>query len=372
MPPLSIMIKPVSGKCTMRCKYCFYADVTASRSQADMGQMNHNTMENLVRRAMAYADGSVSFSFQGGEPTLAGIDFFREFMQLERKFRRNGLMVNNSIQTNGYRIDDELLKFLADNNFLFGVSLDGSQRIHDRLRLDASGKGTYSEIIKTLERLTELRADFNVVSVVNKYVAENARECFDSLAEYGYIQFIPCIDAFNGEVCEYSLSPEMYGNFLKEIFDLYYRAFMGGGPVSIRNFDNYIGILLGKQPENCGMCGHCGNYFLIEGNGGVYPCDFYVLDQWCMGNINTSSFFKLGSSEIGEQFRRISYYISPECRKCSWLYLCRGGCRRDREPFKDGIPEKNRWCSSFKMFFEYAYPRMCKLAEKISGYSSAT
>ncbi len=207
---------------------------------------------------------------------------------------------------------------------------------------------------------------------MNKYVAENARECFDSLAEYGYIQFIPCIDAFNGEVCEYSLSPEMYGNFLKEIFDLYYRAFMGGGPVSIRNFDNYIGILLGKQPENCGMCGHCGNYFLIEGNGGVYPCDFYVLDQWCMGNINTSSFFKLGSSEIGEQFRRISYYISPECRKCSWLYLCRGGCRRDREPFKDGIPEKNRWCSSFKMFFEYAYPRMCKLAEKISGYSSAT
>ncbi len=367
MPPLSLMIKPVSSQCTMRCRYCFYADVAANRNQADKGKMSLETLENLVRRAMAYAEGYVSFVFQGGEPTLAGLEFYRELIRLEKKYGRSGLEIQNSIQTNGYRINDELLKFLVQENFLIGVSLDGTQELHDKLRLDVHGQGTYDEITKTLDRLVELKAKFNILTVVNGYVAKNGPECFKLLSKYGYLQFVPCIDPFDGESQDYSLNAVDYGKFLKDTFDLYYRCIKKGTPVSVRNFDNYIGILLGRQPENCGMCGRCGHYFLIEANGEVYPCDFYVLDEWCMGNINSSSFFRLEAMGKGESFRKLSYYVSPECKNCQWYNLCRGGCRRDREPFENGLPGLNKWCSSYKAMFEYSYSRMCEIARLIRG-----
>lgn len=365
MPPLSLMIKPVSGQCTMRCRYCFYEDVAANRDQADKGKMSIETLENLVRRAMAYAEGYVSFAFQGGEPTLAGLDFFQELIRLEKKYRKTGLKVGNSIQTNGYKINDELLKFLVEEDFLIGISLDGTKNIHDRLRVDAKGRETYLEVLKTVKRLKELGGEFNILTVVNKYVANNGAECFKQLSEYKYLQFVPCIDPFDGEASDYSLNPEEYGKFLKDTFDLYYSSFKKGKPVSVRNFDNYIGILLGREPENCGMCGRCGSYFLVEANGDVYPCDFYVLDQWCMGNINNSSFFRLEATGKGESFRKLSYHISAECMDCRWYKLCRGGCRRDREPFENGLPGLNKWCSSYKTLFEFSYPRMCEIAKAL-------
>ena len=365
MPPLSIMIKPVSSACNMRCRYCFYADVSESRESYSLGRMSLQTLENTVRRAAACAEGSVSLAFQGGEPTLAGLDFYRALIALEKKYGSNGLKFQNAIQTNGYDISDELLRFLVGEHFLIGVSVDGTAAIHDALRPDAAGRGSFARVEDTVDRLERLGAEFNILTVVSGPVAREGRSCFEALSKYGYLQFIPCIDPFDGRPSDYSLSPEAYGAFLKTTFDAYYAAFCRGRPVSVRNFDNYLGILMGLPPENCGQCGRCGQYFLIEADGGVYPCDFYVLDNWRIGNINDSSFFSLAKSPVGEEFRALSLLRRAECESCEWYGLCRGGCRRDREPFENGLPGLNRWCESYKALFEYAFHRMREMAEAI-------
>ncbi len=367
MPALTTMIKPVSSACNMRCRYCFYADVARRRERACMGRMTDETLETLVRRAMRYAEGGVSFAFQGGEPTLAGEDFFRKLVEYEKRYNTRGLKVSNAVQSNGYDISDELMELFAVEDFLVGISLDGIEATHDALRIDAAGQGTYGRICATISRLEEKKVSFNILCVVNEYVARRPQEVFGSLSKYGYLQFIPCLDDLDGDRRDYSLTSESYTHFLKKTFDLYYDAYMRGRPVSVRNFDNYIGILLGQQPENCGMCGRCGQYYLIEADGSVYPCDFYVLDELRMGNINDASFFSLEKSPVGAEFRNASFHVDEKCRACKWYFLCRGGCRRDREPFVDGRPGLNKWCACFQALFEYAYPRMTEIAKRITA-----
>lgn len=365
MPPLTIMVKPVSSSCNMRCRYCFYSDVASRRELASMGRMDEKTLDNLVRRALRYADGHVSFAFQGGEPTLAGLDFFKRLVELERMYNARGVSISNAVQTNGYALSDEMIDFFVKEHFLIGVSFDGVPEIHDALRLDAAGHGTSGRVHDTLRRLEEKHAEFNVLCVVNRYVAEKPDEVFAALSKYGYIQYIACLDDFDGSRRDYSLTPELYGEFLRRSFDMYYREYKAGRFVSVRNFDNYIGILAGRRPENCGMCGQCSVYYLVEADGGVYPCDFYVLDKWRLGSVNDSSFFALSKSPLSKQFVDASLYVSEKCRGCKWYSLCRGGCRRDREPFVDGHPGLNQWCSSFTALFEYAYPRMCEMASEL-------
>ena len=367
MPPLSIMIKPVSALCNMRCRYCFYTDVAENREHADLGRMSEATLDNIVRRAAAYADREISFAFQGGEPTLAGLGFFQKLVELEKRYNSKGLTIHNSLQTNGYNISDELLDFFARENFLLGVSLDGTAALHDKYRRDAAGNGTAERVEATLKKLEQRGIDFNILCVVNSDVAAHPEECFESLSRYGYIQYIPCLDHLDGTKAEYSLTPDEYLSFLKKSFDMYYAAYAAGRPVSIRNFDNYISILLGQQPENCGMCGRCGRYYLIEADGSVYPCDFYVLDEWKLGNINDSSFFKLAGSPVGERFVADSLPVPEKCRACRWYALCRNGCRREREPLDAGIPAVNKWCGCYQEFFACSAERMRKMAEGIAA-----
>lgn len=371
MPPLSLMIKPASSACNMACRYCFYADVANNRSQKSMGIMSYETLENTVRRAFAYADGSVSIAFQGGEPTLAGAAFFQKLVELEKKYNARGIRVMNSVQTNGYEISDELIALFARERFLVGVSYDGTAETHDRMRVDRAGQATSQRIEQTIRRLGEAGVAFNILCVVNEYVAAQAERVFRNLERYKFIQYIPCISPFDGSMPEFSLKAESYTEFLKKSFDLYYESFRKGSRVSIRNFDNYLSILLGMPPENCGMSGRCAQYYLIEADGGVYPCDFYVLDEWKMGNINDSAFFKLAKSPVAAKFREDSLHISQECRQCEWYGLCRGGCRRDREPFENGLPVLNKWCECYKALFAYAYPRMREMAETLARENRA-
>lgn len=365
MPPLTIMVKPVSSDCNMRCRYCFYSDVAARRECASMGRMSDSTLENLVRRALRYADGKVSFVFQGGEPTLAGLDFYKKLVHYEKMYNAKGVQVSNAIQTNGYSISDEMIDFFVRESFLLGVSFDGTPEIHDSIRVNAAGKGTSPRVMDTLQRLCRSGAEFNILCVVSKYVAENPEEVFNGLAPYSYIQYIACMDDLDGHHRDFSLTAEAYGNFLKRSFDLYYQSFKMGHFVSIRNFDNYLAILTGRQPESCGMGWSCARYYLIEADGGVYPCDFYVLDKWKMGNINDSSFYSLANSPVAQKFVDESHHVNNECRSCQWYFLCRGGCKRDREPFTDGRPGLNNWCTAFKALFSYACPRMKEMAESL-------
>ena len=361
MPAVSIMVKPVSGACNMNCRYCFYSDVMARRETAVYPKMSIEALEVLVRRAFRYADGPVSFSFQGGEPTLAGPEFYDELVRFERMYNTRGLPVHNAVQTNGYALSDELIALFARERFLLGVSLDGDAVAHDRMRPDRAGAPTFDRIRDNIARLGAAGVEFNVLCVVNDYVARRPAEVFAALAPFRYLQFIACLDDLDGTKQPHSLTPEGYLHFLKETFDLYERAFFGERPVSVRNFDNYIGILLGVPPENCAMSGACGQYFLVEADGGVYPCDFYVLDSWRLGNVLETPFNRLAASETARRFREESLALPEECRRCKWVRLCRNGCKRERDP-QTG---RNRWCACFRSFFEYAAPRMLKIAERM-------
>ena len=364
MPAISIMVKPVSGACNLRCTYCFYADVAEHREQHSMGSMSEKTLETLVRKAFAYADDEIHLIFQGGEPTLAGKGFYKKLIALEKRYNTRGLRVNNAIQTNGWMLDDEWADLFLEGHFLVGVSLDGTETLHDQCRMDKNGEKTYARILKNIELMDRKGVEYNVLCVVNKAVSEHPTEVFHALQKYRYLQFIPCLDGFDGKKNEWSLDGKSYGRFLIDTFDLYESAWHKGKPVSIRNIDNWIGMLLGEPPENCGLSGRCGCYFLIEADGSVYPCDFYVLDSWRMGNINETSFLRLANAPVSVAFRKESWVLPDRCTDCKWLFLCRGGCKRDREPIRNGTPSENRLCEGHKMFFDARGERLIALAQE--------
>lgn len=358
--PVSLMIKPVSGACNMRCRYCFYTDVMAHRGTAVYPRMTPEVLEAVVRRAFQYADGPVSFAFQGGEPTLIGLPFFEELVRLEKTYNARAFPVQNAVQTNGFELSDDMIAFFARERFLLGLSMDGTEETHDSLRVDKDGAPTFARVRRTAERLRDAGAEFNILCVVTDPVARQPREVFRALAPYGHVQFIACLDGLDGERTPYSLSAERYLAFLKQTFDLYYEAFLSGRPVSVRGFDNYVGILLGLPPENCAMGGRCGGYFLVESDGGVYPCDFYVLDEWRMGSVTDAPLERLARSDAARRFVAASLPVPDACRACRWYPLCRNGCRRERD--ETGL---NVWCGVMRAFFAYAFPRMEKMAARI-------
>ena len=365
MPPVNLLIKPASSRCNLRCKYCFYADVSERREFRSCGMMSEETLEALVKAAFESATGSAGFAFQGGEPMLAGIDFYKKLITLQQKYNTKKIKVQNSIQTNGTLITDEWAEFFARHSFLVGLSLDGTRETHNALRVDADGNGTYEKTVKAAEILQRCGAEFNILCVVSNFAARYPQKVYHELKKYRYLQFIPCLDGFDGEQSVFSLPEARYEMFLKQTFDLYYEDFMKGDYVSIRNFDNYIQMLSGRPSEACAMNGYCTCNFVIEGDGSVYPCDFYVLDEWHLGNVKSDRFREMLLSETAKSFTESSKYISEECRSCPYYALCRGGCRREREPFVGGAPGLNRHCKSFKAFFEYSLPRMRQMARQL-------
>jgi uncharacterized protein len=333
--------------------------------------MNIDLLEVIVQKAFAEAQEEVTFAFQGGEPTLAGLDYFENFIRYEGKYNHKNIKINHAIQTNGILIDQEWARFLAKNHFLVGISLDGPKSIHDSYRMDNQGRGTYQRVIDGIENLKRHQVDFNILSVVTSQLARHAHQVYRFFQKKGfkYIQFIPCLFPLGESPNQYpySLTPERYGNFLKTIFDLWYHNVGNHEFVSIRYFDNLLQMMLGYPPEACDMTGHCSCQFIIEANGGVYPCDFYVLDQWYLGNIRAQSFTQLFDSPTAQQFMQSSTYVDPACRECPWFPLCRGGCRRWREPFVDGKPRLNYLCPAYKYFFSYTIERFKEIVAKIQA-----
>lgn len=365
MPAVNLLIKPASSLCNMRCRYCFYSDVSDHRCVPSYGMMTLDTLDRIVEKAFAYATGSAGFAFQGGEPTLVGLDFYRTLIRLQKKYNTKGLRVYNSIQTNGLNLDDDWFRFFAEQHFLVGLSMDGTRDVHNTLRPDATGAGTYDAVARTAARLKQFGVDYNILCVVSDPVARHPQKVYHNLKSHGFLQFIPCLDGLDGKPAVYSLTPERYASFLCTTFSLYYQDFMNGRYVSIRNFDNYIQMLLGRPPENCAMNGCCTCYFVVEGDGSVFPCDFYVLDQWKLGNIHTDSLQAMQGSDLARQFVDQSRPIDPACRACRYYPLCRGGCRREREPFSNGQPGLNRLCESHRIFFDTCIDRMEIMAQQL-------
>lgn len=370
MPALNLLIKPASGNCNLKCKYCFYNDISEIRETENFGMMDEETLEVLVQKAFNYAEHYCTFAFQGGEPTLVGLDFYKKLIELQKKYNTNNIKVNNALQTNGMVIDEEWTKFLGDNNFLVGLSLDGPKEVHDANRIDYKDKGSYNKVMKTARLFDKHKVEYNILFVVNAYVARHVQKIYNFFKKnnFKFLQFIPCLDPLNEEwgIHEYSLTPEKYTKFLKSLFDVWYDDIKKGNMVSIRTFDNYVGMIMGYRPEACGMTGECSCQFVVEADGGVYPCDFYVIDEYFLGNIKEKELEELRNTENAKRFVEVSRYIDPSCKKCKWFGICRGGCRRTREPLTEGKLSSNHYCSSFKEFFEYTVPRMEELAKMFS------
>ena len=367
MPPLSLLIKPASGHCNLRCGYCFYHDVTAHREHRSYGFMALETLETLVRKALDFADGSCTFAFQGGEPTLAGLDFYRALIGFVERHNDKKASVHYAIQTNGIVVDAEWARFLHDHHFLVGLSLDGPKDIHDAQRVDASGTGSWRRVLEAARQMESAEVEYNILTVVTNQVARHVRQVYAFLKKNGfrYLQFIPCLDPLEavGD-SDTALTPERYAYFLKELFDLWSADLMRGDMISIRDFENWVGMCAGRRPESCGMSGTCSCQFVVEADGSVFPCDFYVLDRYRMGSIVDDGFAELAASEPARRFIEESLPVDEACSACEWYPICRGGCRRYREPFVEGRPGLNRFCKAYQAFFAYTLPRMQELARR--------
>lgn len=373
MPPLSLLIKPSSGMCNMRCEYCFYADEAAKRSTPSYGFMSEETQEAMVRKALSYARGSCAFLFQGGEPTLIGLPFYERLIELEEKYNINQLPIHHAIQTNGYRMDADFAAFLAKHRFLAGISLDGNRRTHDSFRKNREGGGTFEDVMKTIALFDRYKVDYNILTVVNSRTAQEIDRIWNFYKKNGfrYLQFIACLDPLLQEEAvsggAYSLTPEAYGTFLIRLFDLWAADLREGNYTSVRQFDNYVQMLLGHPPESCDLSGHCAFQNVVEADGSVYPCDFYVLDEYRMGNLNECGFEELKERGKEMDFVRASVLRPERCERCPYLRVCRGGCRRHRQTLPDGTLGENIFCPSFTAFFEHAMPMLMEIAESIAS-----
>ena len=351
----------------MRCKYCFYRDVSERRECESYGVMTREVLEAFLKNVFAYAREPISFTFQGGEPTLAGVEYFKNFHSLVGKYNIRSLPISYSLQTNGYDIPDELCEIFARYRYLLGVSLDGDAALHDSLRLGAGGEPTFDKIRATVRRFDEYKIDYNILTVITEGLARRGADVYKYLRDNGfkYVQFIPFIPDFSGdgEGEEYTLTNEGYARFLNETFIEYHRDFISGRYVSVRQFDNFVRIAAGLGAECCGMGGSCVASLVVEADGGVYPCDFYVLDRWRMGNITTDSIGALLSSEAAKSFVKLSRELPAECSSCEYLPICRGGCRRHRE-CAEGLSQ-NRYCSAYRKFFTESTELILDIANRI-------
>ena len=363
MRSMTFLIKPASSLCDMRCRYCFYHDISDIREVKSMGLMSEATAQALIRAAFAAVEpgGFVQFTFQGGEPTLAGLDFFRRFMELEAQYRTKDIRVGHAIQTNGLHITEQWAAFLKQYDFLVGISIDANQAIHDAYRVDAAGKGTWDRVTGALALLDSHGVESNILCVVSAAAAKNPQRVYASLRSLGdhALQFIPCLDPMEaqrgGE--KYSLKPEAYRKFLCGLFDCWYRDWRAGSYISIRTFDDYLRILMRMPPSTCAASGACGSYLVAEGDGSLYPCDFYVLDEWKIGSIHEMTVPEALASPVSVRFVREGALRPQDCRTCPYFPICRGGCKRDWTQQR-----KNYYCASFKAFFAYALPRLQEMA----------
>lgn len=367
MKNLNLLIKPASSSCNLRCRYCFYYDVADNREVKNYGIMNDDTLENMVKKVFDDVEYSANFAFQGGEPTMAGIEFFEKFHKFVEKYNTKKIIVNFSLQTNGTLLSKKWLELFKKHNYLIGLSLDGNKEMHDTFRIDAKGEGTFSRVLKAAKMMKKAEVEFNILCVVNKLIAQNGKLVYNFFRNNGfrYYQFIPCLDSLScSEEKDYTLTAEDYGKFLDETFNLLYEDIMSDKRISVRHFDNYTKILLGEEPEACDMVGHCNMNAVLESDGSMYPCDFYVLDEFKVGNINESSFEELFKSEAEMRFLRTSLAVDEKCKVCRYFKICRGGCRRHKELTAEGNYE-NRFCESYKYFFERNIDKMIKTAEYV-------
>ena len=357
MPPISVMIKPASSSCNLRCRYCFYHDVSSLRHDPSRGRMSYELLENILRKMFDFSKGQlVSLSFQGGEPLLAGKDFFRKASELIKKYNVYNSPIQIGIQTNGTLIDEEWCEIFHDNRFLVGLSLDGD-KIANSNRIDANGEEVFDRVLNAAKMLQDANVTFNILSVLTKGVANRIDEIYNFYKSNGLknLQFIPCLKPLDGTVTEdFYLTSKDYENFLTKGFYLYTQDYIKGNYISIRQFDNFVHLAHFKRAEQCGMNGHCTHQYVIEADGEVFPCDFYCLDEYSLGFIQNQNFEDLEKNPVAINFIKESCSVEEKCKSCNFYALCRGGCKREKLDVDK--------CVAYKRFFPFAIPYLKRMS----------
>lgn len=330
MGTVSAMIKPASSACNLRCRYCFYADVAASREVAGHGMMKAETGALLAQRLAEACgfSGDAHISFQGGEPTVAGLGWFRAFAA--EMDRYPSVTPHWSIQTNATLLDEAWCAFFAERSFLVGVSLDGPRANMDHFRFDAAGEGAYARVMQGIEHLRAAGVEFNILTVVTRQLAQKPKQLIQFYLQHDFtdVQLIPCLPPLDGSDDGMSLRPTDYRGFYLAFFRAWKKAFESGHLIRVNLFENLLGMLEGYPPYQCGMLGRCTVQYVVEANGDVYPCDFYCLDQYRLGNLKDAPLRTLSTSAGAQAFLDGQSCRREPCATCQFARICNGGCRR--------------------------------------------
>jgi uncharacterized protein len=366
MNDFSLLIKPSAADCNLRCGYCFY--IGHLGRTAPHPRMSDAVLERTIAGYMRSPQAtSYTFSWQGGEPTLMGVAFFKRAVELQRRYARPGAIVCNALQTNGTLITDELAAFLAEYKFLFGVSLDGPAQAHDHYRKTIEGKPSHAAVLRGIDRLRRHGADFNILALVNSRTVKQPQEIYGYLKNQGFFhqQYVPCVEFdAEGRLQPYSVTGSEWGSFLCAIFDRWVAADVGR--ISIRLFDSIVEYLVSGKRNACTMGTDCRQYFVVEHDGAVYPCDFFVRDDVRLGNVSSNSWRELLASPVYRRFGLAKASWSDECRFCPWLALCHGDCQKFRPPVGDSRG-KSVLCEGWKAFYAHALPQLQRIADGLRG-----
>ena len=386
--PFHVLAKPVGPLCNLACKYCFYLEkerLYPNNPRLSDWILPDEILEEYIRQYIASQSAPVvGFAWQGGEPTLLGVDYFRKILALQEK-HANGKRIENTLQTNGILLDDAWCEFLAGNRFLIGLSLDGPRHLHDRHRVDKGGSPSFDRVMRGIGFLKKHGVEFNTLTVVQKHNSQYPLEVYRFLREIGhnFMQFIPIVEriaveplpdglalippdySVRAQVTEWSVEALRYGKFLCAIFDDWVRHDVG--KIFVQLFDVSLAAWVGMEPALCVFQRSCGSSVVIEHNGDIYSCDHYVYPENRLGNIMDQPLASMLSSPQQVRFGQDKQDRLPRyCRECSVRFICNGECPKHRfVRTADGEENLNYLCPGYKLFFSHVAPYMEFMAAEL-------
>lgn len=367
MKHLSVMIKPASSLCNMRCRYCFYADVSRARDVASYGVMTDETTRALV--ATVYRDledgDHITFAFQGGEPTLAGLAFFKRFVEAVKQQQAKA-KVSWALQTNGILLDNDWCEFLKRNRFLVGLSLDCNGALHNTNRLDEKGHGSFSRVMAAKRLMDKCQVDYNVLCVLTNEAALHPQKIWKFILNENirYVQFIPCLDDLDSSAENaLALTPKRFHSFYSALFPLWQKQVEQGNYISVKLFDDIAHLFVHGQVTSCGLHGRCAPQSVIEADGGIFPCDFYVLDQYWLGDIQTTTLRQAFEKTEETGFLDSRKHPPQACAKCRYQRMCGGGCKRMEQSV---YVDQTGFCG-YQHLLDDRLEALCATARQLAG-----